>query len=684
MIIISRVQWFALLHKALMLVVLLSLVAPVHAAEFDVLITGGRIVDGTGNPWYHGDVGIKDGIIAAVGHIEAPQADHTINATGLVVSPGFIDLHTHTDLLGDGMANSKIRQGVTVDIMGERDSVAPRDGLDESGELRSTDAPTWTTFTEYFNLLERQGISMNIISHVAEGQIRLVVKGYDPSPATASQLEQMKALLERSLSEGAWGLITRFESGGPSHPEEVLELARATASHDSVYFSHIGSEGYEQQKEMDFAIRVAEETGIPVHILHLKIRGQELWDKMPHYVTQIQQARDRGLDITANQYPYTAMSHRWSANFPLWMREEGPQRFAEMLRDQSLRNRIKSDPEFIAWSKEHGWWEGIVMATASLSEIKIYEGMSLAEIAETRGDRDPADTFINLMAAEGGTIRGVFHNQSEENVRLVMRQPWVAVASDGSAMGVEATSMRSSGVPHPRNYGTNARVLGRYVREARVLTLEDAIRKMTSLPAQILGMEDRGLIREGFAADVVVFDPYTVNDTNSYEDPKSYATGVSYVLVNGITVIDNGTHTGATPGKVLRRPGYDYIDVSAVKCPSSWDEVAKRFRNENYWIFQKKNGDKNISMVLRPNRDTGTWDRDVDTTGNKITITPDYYEWESAIFTGINTLNRKDLVLDRKRSDSRSATSQCELISPKDARDAVESRYQQRLEGNNI
>jgi N-acyl-D-aspartate/D-glutamate deacylase len=227
-----------------------------------------------------------------------------------------------------------------------------------------------------------------------------------------------------------------------------------------------------------------------------------------------------------------------------------------MLNDDSLRPGIKSDPEFIAWSKEHGWWEGIVMATASEPEIKIYEGMSLADIAETRGERDPADTFITLMAQADGQIRGVFHNQSEQNVRLVMRQPWVAIASDGSAMGVEATSIRSSGVPHPRNYGTNARVLGRYVREEGVLTLEDAVRKMTSLPAQILGMDDRGQIREGFAADVVVFNPDTVIDTNTYEEPKSYAAGVPYVLVNGVLVIDNGEHTGATPGKVLRGPAF--------------------------------------------------------------------------------------------------------------------------------
>jgi len=539
--------------KTFVLVFLFSIVVFSQAAEFDVLISNGRIVDGTGNPWYYGDVGIKDGVITSIGHIEKPEADRLIDAKGLVVSPGFIDLHTHTDLLGDRMANSKIRQGVTVDIMGERDSVAPRDGLVNIDE--QTD---WTTFTEYFDLIEAQGISMNIISHVSEGQVRLVVKGYDASPATPDELEQMKVLVERSLQEGAWGMVTRFESGGPLHPQEVLELARVVASHDSVYFSHIGSEGFEQQKEMDFAIRVADETGIPVHILHLKIRGQDLWDQLPDFVNQIQHARDRGLDITANQYPYTAMSHGWSANFPLWMREDGPARFAEMLRDNSLRPQIKSDPQFIAWSKEHGWWEGIVMATASQSEVKLYEGMSLADIAETRGDRDPADTFITLMALEGGNIRGVFHNQSEDNVRLVMRQPWVAVASDGSAMGIEATSVRSSGVPHPRNYGTNARVLGRYVRETKVLTLEDAIRKMTSLPAQILGMNDRGQITEGFVADVVVFNPDTVTDTNSYENPKSYATGVPYVLVNGVLVIDNGNHTGATPGKVLRGPAYKH------------------------------------------------------------------------------------------------------------------------------
>ncbi|MEZ5490232.1 MAG: D-aminoacylase [Gammaproteobacteria bacterium] len=520
---------------------------PVNAQDFDVLITGGRIVDGTGNPYFYGDVGISGDSIVAVGRLEGATASRTIDAQGLVVAPGFIDLHTHTDLLGNGRAESKIRQGVTLDIMGERDSVAPRDGLpQEAGR------PSWTTFSEYFDLLEEQGIAMNIISHVSEGQLRLVVMGYDPGPASAAQLARMRALLERSLKEGAWGLVTRFESGGTPHPEEVLSLAALTRSYGSVYFSHVGSEGYEQQDEFDFAFRVAEETGIPVHILHLKVRGQQIWDEMPNYVQQINAARNRGLDITANQYPYTAMSHGWSANFPLWMREEGPERFTEMLRDRSLRERIKSDPEFIAWSQEHGWWEGIAMARASTPEVKVYEGMRLVDIAARRGDADPADTMITLMAAEEGNISGVFHNQSEDNVRLVMRQPWVSIASDGSAIDLNA-----SGVPHPRNYGTNVRVLGRYVREEAVLSLEDAIRKMTSLPAQILGLDDRGILKPGFAADVVLFDPDTVSDTNSFEYPKSYAYGVPFVLVNGELVIDQGIHTGAMPGRVLRGPAYE-------------------------------------------------------------------------------------------------------------------------------
>jgi len=521
-----------------------------QTTTYDVLIRGGHVVDGTGNPWFAGDVAIKNGRIAAVGRLSNATASRIVDASNRIVTPGFIDLHTHSDtsLLADGTAQSKVRQGVTLDVLGESTSVAPRDGLkDEGGDGVRQE---WTTFTGYFQRIERQGISINVISHVASEQARRVVLGYDPRPATPPELDRMKKLVARSMEEGAWGLVTRYESGGPEHPEEIIELAKVVASYGGNYTSHIGSEGFEQEKEIRFAIRVAEEAKLPVHLFHLKIRARENWGTVGRYVKMIEDARARGLDITANQYPYTAMNHGWSAFFPVWAREGGPAKFAERLKDPSVRARIKTDKDFITWAKEHGWWEGIVMGRAGSEQNRKYEGMRLSEIAKQRGDADPADTCLTLMAEDGGRISGMFHTMSEDDVRLVMRQPWVSIASDGSAINLTAP-----GVPHPRNYSTNARVLGYYVREQHVLTLEEAVRKMTTLPAQILGLRDRGQLREGFAADVVVFDPAHVGETNSFEKPKSYAQGVDFVLVNGVLVIDKGEHTGAKPGRPIMSAG---------------------------------------------------------------------------------------------------------------------------------
>ena len=514
-----------------------------HGQEppFDVIIRGGHIVDGTGNPWFAGDVGIRGDRIAAIGQLAAAKARREIDARGLVVAPGFIDMHTHSDqpLLDDGNAESKVREGVTLDVIGESTTVAPRDGLPEA-------KGSWTNFTGYWNALKVKGISMNVISEVSYQQIRLVVKGYNRGAASPGELERMKQLARRSMQEGAWGLVTRFESGGPEYPDEVVEVAKVVASLRGIYTSHIGSEGMQQEKELDFAIRVAEEAKMPVHIFHLKIRGKPNWGTVGRYVAKIEAARARGLDVTANQYPYTAMQHQWASFFPLWAREGGPEKFAAVLRDPAQRKKIKEDKDFQTWVMEHGGWDGIVLGRARRPEIKRYEGMRIAEIAKARGDEDPADTCIALMSDEGGSITGMFHTMSEDDVRLVMRQPWVSIASDGSAINLEA-----DGVPHPRSYATNPRVLGYYVREQKVLTLEDAIRKMTTLPAQILGLRDRGQIREAFAADLVVFDPTTVRETNSFEKPKSYPIGISYTIVNGTLVIDGGKHTGARPGRAL-------------------------------------------------------------------------------------------------------------------------------------
>ncbi|MGE3956948.1 MAG: amidohydrolase family protein [Vicinamibacterales bacterium] len=529
----------------------LSLAAPLslgaQASRYDLIIRNGRIYDGTGNPWFAGDIAVQNGRIAAIGRLEGAQAARTIDAAGLVVSPGFIDLHTHSEipLLGDGTAQSKVRQGVTLDIMGESTSAAPRDGL--KPETVDGVMQDWTDFTGYFGRLEKQGISMNAISHVSAQQIRVVVMGYTPRPATPAEIEKMKALVARSMKEGAWGLVTRFESGGPEHADEIIEMAKVAASLGGNYTTHIGSEGFEQEQELRFAIRVAEEARIPVHIFHLKIRGQRNWGTVGKYLAMIEDARARGLDVTANEYPYTAMNHGWSAFFPVWARDGGPERFAVLLKDSATRDRIKQDADFKDWVHEHGGWEGIVMGRAGSPANRKYEGMRISEIAKLRGDADPADTCISLMAEDGGRISGMFHTMSEEDVRLVMKQPWVAIASDGSAINLDAP-----GVPHPRNYSTNVRVLGHYVRDQKVLTMEEAIRKMSGLPAQILGLKDRGLLREGYAADIVLFDPATVGETNSFEKTKSYARGVQYVLVNGTLVIDKGEHTGAKPGRALR------------------------------------------------------------------------------------------------------------------------------------
>jgi len=514
-------------------------------AAYDLIIRNGHVVDGTGNPWFAADVAVRGDRIVAVGRLAGATAKREIDARGLVVAPGFIDLHTHSDqtLLADGNAESKVRQGVTLDVIGESTSVAPRDGLSEAKD-------SWTTFTGYWDALGAKGISMNVISEVSFQQLRLVAVGYNPGPATLTQLGRMKTLAARSMEEGAWGLVARFESGGPEQPEEVIEIAKVVAKYDGIYVTHIGSEGAEQDRELDFAIRVAQEAKIPVHIFHLKIRGHENWGTIGTYLATIEAARARGLDITANQYPYTAMQHGWSAFFPVWARELGPQKFAAMLRDPAMRLKIKQDKDFQTWVGEHGGWDGVVMGRARQPQNKKYEGMRIPEIAKLRGDKDFADTCIELMAEEGGAISGMFHTMSEADVREVMRKPWVAIASDGAAI-----NLNEDGVPHPRAFSTNPRVLGHYVREEKVLTLEDAIRKMTSLPAQILGLDDRGQIREGFAADIVIFNPDTVRETTTFEKTKSYPEGIPYTIVNGVVVIDGGKHTGARPGRPIMGRG---------------------------------------------------------------------------------------------------------------------------------
>lgn len=373
--------------------------------------------------------------------------------------------------------------------------------------------------------------------------------GFEERPATAGELEQMKALVEEAMRQGAVGLSSAWHSGGYDYEGEVIELARIAAAYDGHYGTHIGSEGFELAQELDKAIRVGETTGIRVHVYHLKARGKPNWGRVREAIERIEAARNRGLDVTANQYPYTAMQHPWHRLLPRWVQDMPPSEAAPKFADSDFRARVRSDPEFDQYIDEHGGWEGIVGARFTTPELQEYEGRTVAEIA-SQWEADPVDVCFELIVREGSFPFGVYHNMSDEDVQVVMRQPWVSIASDGSAI-----NERAPGKPHPRAYGTNVRVLGKYVRDDGVITLEDAVRKMTSLPAQVLGLRDRGVVREGCWADLVIFDPATVGDAATFQHPQQYARGVPYVLVNGVPVIDRGEHRDTRPGMVVTGPG---------------------------------------------------------------------------------------------------------------------------------
>jgi N-acyl-D-amino-acid deacylase len=538
----------------------LSLPLPFAAQRtngYDIVITNGKLIDGSGNPWFHGDIGVKGGKIVKIGKLDRKSGKRVIDAKGMAVAPGFIDLHTHTDLptLADGNVESKVRQGVTFDVIGESSTVAPLSGAvleeyREAAKRRSGVDVDWTTLDGYFRRLGKKGSSMNIAASVSPQQVRKVVVGFEDRPATPAEIEKMKQLVAQAMEEGAVNLSTAFTGGGYKYADEMIAMAAVVAKHGGYYGTHIGGEGEKINEELDKAIRIVEETGIPVHIYHIKVRGKNNFGKVKDVIGKIDAARARGLDITANQYPYTAMQHPWSRLFPTWVQNMPRKEAVAKLKDRAFRDKIKADHEFSEYVNEHGGWEGIVGTVFSKPENKRFEGKTILAMAKARNQADPAETCFDLIVEEGTFINGVHHTMSEEDVKFVMQVPWVSIASDGSGL-----NLKEPGKPHPRSYGTNVRVLGKYVREEKVLTLEDAVRKMTSLPAQTLRLKDRGLLKEGYWADLVIFDPATVTDPATYDNPQQYAKGVPFVLVNGVVVIDNGNHTGARPGKVIYGPG---------------------------------------------------------------------------------------------------------------------------------
>jgi dihydroorotase/N-acyl-D-amino-acid deacylase len=529
--------------------------------EYDLLIINGQILDGSGSPWFDGSVAVKEGKIAAVGRLPNGTAGRVIDAQGLTVAPGFIDLHSHSDytLLVDGKAESKIRQGVTTEILGESESAGPILGpastefdkqLTRYGLRRD-----WTTLGEYFARVERQGASVNIASYVGSGQVRMDVMGNVDRLPTAEEMEKMKDLVDQAMREGAIGLSSGliYPPNSFATTNELIELAKVAARYGGIYTSHIRGEADHWKRAIDEAIEIGEKAHLPVHVLHFKIDGQANWGKMAQQIAEVQAARDRGVDITVNQYPYIASMTGLEMCIPSKYLEGTSEQVVKRLKDPTVRAQIR---QAIAnglpgWEdnevKSVGGWHGVLVASLQKPANKQYEGKRMDDVAKEMG-KDPLDALCDLLISEGGSAEAVYFGMSEADVELAMRQPWLGVGSDGVAV---SPAMTFVGKPHPRFYGTFPRVLGVYVREKKVLTLPDAIRKMTSFPAQITGLADRGLLRPGMAADITIFDPKTVSDKATFESPLQYPVGIPYVVVNGVVVIDQGQHTSTKPGRVL-------------------------------------------------------------------------------------------------------------------------------------
>ncbi|HET9407831.1 MAG TPA: D-aminoacylase [Candidatus Sulfotelmatobacter sp.] len=550
--------------RALLAQVILIVLATVLFAQnetaYDLVIVNAHIVDGSGSPWYEGSIAIRNGKVAAVGRLVDVSAKRTIDAKHMIVAPGFIDLHSHSDftLLADGKAESKIRQGVTTEILGESESAGPVLGPAEDRadkELATMGLKrNWKTLGEYFSVLQKHGTAVNIASYVGAGQVRYDVMGNVNRRPTPAEMDQMKALVNQAMQDGAIGL-----SAGLIYPpdsfaktEDFVELAKVAARYGGIYTSHIRDEGDHEPEALREAIEIGEKAGLPTHILHLKMAGAENWGKIGAMTAIIQAARDRGLDVTADQYPYIAGMTGLQMCLPPKYLEGTHQQVIDRLKDPRARGEVRNMIQngVSGWENHvqgTGGWHGVMVASVQNAQNKQFEGKRMDEVAKSLG-KDPVDALAEILISEETFPFAIYFAMNEKDVRTAMREPWVGIGSDGVAVNPE---MKFMGRPHPRFYGTFPRVLSEYVREQKVIPLEDAIRKMTSLPAQITGLSDRGLLRMGLAADIVIFDPDKVRDTATFEDPSHYPEGIPYVIVNGSVVIDEGQHSGALPGQIL-------------------------------------------------------------------------------------------------------------------------------------
>jgi dihydroorotase/N-acyl-D-amino-acid deacylase len=541
------------------------------ALTFDLVIAHGRIVDGTGSPWYSGDVGIRDGRIAAIGNLENSPRKRTIDAQGKVVAPGFIDMLGQSELtiLVDPRLPSKIYQGITTEITGEGNSAAPLNdtmlAADRAGYEHYHLAPDWQNFRQYFARIEKQGMGINLASYVGATSVRRMVLGDADVQPTTAQLERMKVLVRDAMRDGAVGLSTALQYAPAPYAKtpELIALASVAAQFGGIYATHMRSEGDQVLESIDEAARIGREAHIPVEIWHLKAAGKTNWGKMPQLVARIDQARASGVDISANTYAYTAWFNTFSAFVPPWAHDGGDAKLVERLKDPAVRARIRKDMLTAGKDSAGEVWdnewqevpgpEGIQIAVVQNPELLPLQGKRLSDVAALWKE-DPIDALCDLLIKDKAFTSVAVFGMSEPDVVLALKQPWVSIDNDSS--GTSPDGLLGQEHPHPRAYGTFPRILRKYVREENQLSLPDAIRKFSALPAQRLRLTDRGVLKQNMWADVVVFDPEKITDRATFENPNQFSEGMEYVLVNGVPVIDEGKMTGALPGKVLRGPGY--------------------------------------------------------------------------------------------------------------------------------
>ena len=545
---------------------LLSLTPALRAQSFDLVITNGHVIDGTGSPWYSGDIGIREGKISMIGNLGAVPRSRTIDAQGKVVAPGFIDMLGQSELtiLVDPCLPSKIYQGITTEVTGEGTSVAPlNDAIirwDRASYQHYHINPDWRTFGQYFARLEKQGIGINLASYVGATQVRRMVLGDADKQPTPDELQSMRELIRQAMAEGAVGVSTALEY--PPAPyartEELIALAKEASPYGGIYATHMRNESDEVLAAIDEAIRIGREAQIPIEIWHIKVAGKKNWGRMGEVVRKIDQARAQGVDVTADTYAYTAWFNSLSAFVPPWAHDGGDGKLIERLRDPATRARIRKEmlepsPDWDNEWDEIPGPESVLIGVVENPKLLPLEGKTLAEVAKT-WNRDPMDTLFDLLIEDQAFTSVAVFGMSEPDVVLALEQLWVSIDNDSS--GTSPEGILGQEHPHPRAYGTFPRILRKYVREEKKISLEEAIRKFSALPAARMRFTDRGVLKAGMWADVVIFDPATVRDRATFDHPNQFSEGMEYVLVNGVPVIDQGKMTGARPGKLLRGPGY--------------------------------------------------------------------------------------------------------------------------------